>query len=80
MTPTAPTLPEDAPLGSTAARMSAQWSDGSQFTGSYVFTTPYNDDGGTFAISGDSIIINPAGLGISGDGGTTQNISVVAVQ
>ncbi len=80
VSPPAPSLPETSPLGSYVATLNAAWSDGSPFTGSFQFTAPYNDDGGTFAIAGSTLIISPGGLGVDGDGGSVQNVSVVAVQ
>ena len=44
------------------------------------FAPPYSNDGGTFALSGTNIIIDPAGPGVRADGGTVQNITVQAVQ
>ena len=48
-----------------------------------MFGAPYSDDGGTFALScmqcaTANIVVNPAGVGVMGDGGTVQNITVVA--
>jgi len=75
--PTAPTIPADTPLGTVVALLSAVWSNGAPFTGTYVLT---NDVGGTYAISGNTIIINPVGPGVSSAGGTLQNVVVIAVQ
>ncbi len=80
VSPGAPSLPDSAPLGSYVATLIASWSDGAPFTGTFQFAAPYYDDGGTFAISGNNIIISPAGLGIQGDGGSIQTVSVIAVQ
>jgi hypothetical protein len=50
-----------------------------------MFGAPYADDGGTFALSCTqcataNIVVSPAGLGLNGDGGTVQNITIVATQ
>jgi hypothetical protein len=44
------------------------------------FAPPYGDDSGRFMLSGNDIIINPNGPGVGADGGTTQNITISAVQ
>jgi hypothetical protein len=38
------------------------------------------NDRGTFAISGNNLIIDPAGPGVSADGGTVQNVTITAIQ
>jgi len=76
----APSIPETTPLGTVVAVATAKWSDGSQFTGTISFTGPNYDDGGTFALSGNKLIINPAGLGVKGDGGTVQRVNIIASQ
>lgn len=68
-----------------AATATAAWSDGPAFTGTLMFGAPYADDGGTFALSCTqcataNIVVSPAGLGLNGDGGTVQNITIVATQ
>ena len=73
-----PSIPANAPLGSVVATITASWSDGSPFTGSLSFGPPYSNDGGVFAISGNNLIVNPAGPGVSADANTTQNVTVVA--
>jgi hypothetical protein len=73
-------ISDTAPLGTYVATVTAAWSDGSPFTGTIQFTAPYYDDGGTFALSGNQLIISPLGLGVKGDGGSTQNVSLIAVQ
>jgi hypothetical protein len=67
-------------LGSAVATITATWSDGSPFTGTLSFGAPYSNDNATFAISGNNLIINPAGPGVSGDANTTQNVTIVATQ
>ena len=83
--PQMPSIPASAPLGTVVAKVTAAWSDGSAFTGTLMFGPPHADDGGTFALSCmqcamANIVINPVGLGVMGDGGTVQNLTVVATQ
>jgi hypothetical protein len=80
ISPQMPSVPDSAPVGTVVATVTAAWSDGSPFTGTLSFGPPYNDDGGTFALSGNKLIISPTGLGIMGDGGTVQNVTIVATQ
>jgi hypothetical protein len=80
--PQMPSIPASTPLGAVVATATAAWSDGSAFTGTLMFAA---DDGGTFALScmqcaTANIVVNPAGLGVAGDGGTVQNVTVVAAQ
>jgi hypothetical protein len=83
--PQMPSVQDTVPLGTTIATVTAAWSDGSSFTGTLAFGSPYADDGGTFALSCQScatanIVVSPTGLGLMGDGGTVQQITVVATQ
>jgi hypothetical protein len=78
--PPNPSIPANTPLGSVVATINATWSDGSPFTGTLSFAQPYSNDQGTFAISGNNLIINPSGPGLSGDGNTVQNVTIVATQ
>jgi hypothetical protein len=78
--PAAPSMQETAPLGSQVATIIAAWSDGSPFSGTLSFASPYLDDGGTFGMSGSNLIVSPAGAGLNGDGGTIQNVTVSATQ
>jgi hypothetical protein len=80
ISPFTPVISETAPLGTYVATVTAAWSNGSPFTGTIQFTAPYYDDGGSFALSGNQLIISPVGLGVNGDGGSTQNVSLIAVQ
>ena len=80
-----PLIPDSTPLGAVVGTMTAAWSDGSTFTGTLMFGSPYGDDNGTFALScmqcaTANIVVNPVGLGVMGDGGTVQNVTVVATQ
>jgi hypothetical protein len=78
--PTNPTTAASAPLGTVVATVTASWSDGSPFTGTLTFGSPYSNDNATFAISGNNLIINPAGPGVSADANTVQNVTIVATQ
>jgi Domain of unknown function (DUF4082) len=78
--PANPNMAATTPPGTTVATVNVTWSDGSPFTGTLGFAPPYSNDAATFALSGNSIIINPAGKGVSADRGTTQYITVQAMQ
>ena len=83
--PQMPSVQDTVPLGTVIATVTAAWSDGSPFTGTLTFGSPYADDGGTFALSCQScatanIVVSPTGLGLKGDAGTVQQITVVATQ
>jgi hypothetical protein len=78
--PPNPNISANAPADTVVATVTAAWSDGSPFTGSLGFAAPYSDDHGTFAISGNNLIINPSGPGVSADGNTTQNVTILATQ
>ena len=78
-----PSVQDAVPLGTVIAAVTAAWSDGSPFTGTLAFGSPYADDGGTFALSCQSCAtanIVVSGLGLTGDGGTVQLITVTATQ
>jgi Domain of unknown function (DUF4082) len=78
--PPNPSIASNAPVGTVVATIAATWSDGTPFTGTLSFGAPYSNDNATFAISGNSLIVNSAGPGVSADGGTTQNVTVIAAQ
>ena len=78
--PPNPAIPSTTPKGAVVAAVVVTMSDGSAFTGTLGFGPPNFDDGGTFAISGSNLIINPAGPGIGPDGGSIQYCTVVATQ
>jgi hypothetical protein len=80
LTPSNPTIPNSSPGGTVVAQINATWSDGSPFTGILGFGTPYFSDNGTFAISGNNLIIDPNGPGVGPFGNTIQNVTVVATQ
>ena len=82
--PNMPSIPSNTALGTTVAVIYVCNSDGSAFTGTLGFGPPNFDDGGVFALSGSSnpytLIVNPSGPGVGPDGGTVQNVSLVAVE
>jgi hypothetical protein len=78
--PTNPSMPANAALGTVVATITPTWSDGSPFTGTLSFARPYSNDQMVFAISGDNLIINPSGPGVSADANTVQNVTIVATQ
>ena len=75
-----PVTPASSPKGTVVATVRATWSDASQFTGTISFTAPNYGDSGTFALSGSNLVISSIGLGVSGDGGTIQRVTLVAEQ
>src|SRR5271165_6850269 len=75
-----PSITNTALLGSVVATIIPSWSDGSPFTGTLSFGPPYSNDHGTFAISGNTLIVNPSGPGVSSDANTTQQVTIVATQ
>jgi hypothetical protein len=78
--PPNPSISATAPTGTVVTTITAKWSNGSPFTGTLGFASPYSNDNGTFAISGNDLIIDPAGPGISADGGTVRNVTITAIQ
>jgi Domain of unknown function (DUF4082) len=78
--PPNPSIPANAPLGWVVATITPSWSDGSPFSGTLSFAQPYSNDQGVFAISGDNLIVNPSGPGLSADANTVQNVTMVATQ
>lgn len=78
--PPMPVVGAAASPGTLISTVRVVWTNGAPFTGTIAFTTPYGDDDGVFALSGNDIIVNPDGPGTGSDGGTTQLISVLATQ
>ncbi len=78
--PASPSIANNAPAGTVVATITAKWSNGNPFTGTLSFGAPDSNDKATFAISGNLLIVNPAGPGLSVDGGTTQFVTIVATQ
>jgi hypothetical protein len=67
-------------LSSVVTTIVPSWSNGSPFPGTLTFAPPYSNDGATFAISGNNLIINPSGSGVSSDANTTLNVTIVATE
>lgn len=78
--PPSPNVSPNSPAGTVVTTITAAWSDGTPFTGTLDFGPPYYNDGRTFAISGNKLIINPAGPGVSALGGTQRNVTITATQ
>jgi Domain of unknown function (DUF4082) len=78
--PPNPTVASNAPAGTVVATITANWSNGTPFTGTLSFGAPDSNDKATFAISGNQLIVNTAGPGLSADGGTSQLVTIVATQ
>jgi hypothetical protein len=57
-------VPDTTPRGAVVATYEVAMSDGTPFTGTVRFGAPFYDSGGVFALSGRSIVVNPAGPGI----------------
>ncbi len=71
--PPAPVLTGYTAPGTLVAKLIGTWSDGSPFTGSFIFVPPNMDHNGDFVIQGDNLVVNPAGPGIT----PTPNASFV---
>jgi Domain of unknown function (DUF4082) len=58
--PPDPSIPATAPVGTAVTTITATWSNGSPFTRTLGFrgTGTYSNDNGTFAISGNTLIVN----------------------
>ena len=81
VTPNTPEVPDTTPLGAVVATYTVAMSDGSRFTGTVQFGAPSFDAGGIFALSGNSIIVNPKGPGIGPNMTTlTDHITLEAIQ
>lgn len=78
--PPNPSIPANAPAGAVVATVSATWSDGTPFAGTLSFAPPYSNDQAVFALSGNSLIVNPSGPGVSAAANTVQNVTIVATQ
>jgi len=83
--PMPPNISSSSPLGTVVASATAAWSNGAPFTGTIGFVSPNENDGGTFALSCTrcttaNLIISPLGMGVSGDGGTVQHVTLEANQ
>jgi hypothetical protein len=75
-----PSISSSAALGSVVATIVPSWSDGSPFTGKLSIAQPNSNAQGMFHISGNNLIVNPAGPGLFAYPNTVQNVTVVATQ
>lgn len=78
--PPNPSISNTTPLGATVATIIASWGNAQPFTGTLGFGSPYSNAGNVFAISGNSLIINPSGPGVSAAGGTVEQVTITATQ
>ena len=78
--PPNPSIPANTPLGSVVATITPTWSDGGRFIETLSFGSPNSNDQGVFAISGNNLIVNTSGPGVSADANTVQNVTIVAAQ
>lgn len=79
VSPTAPTIPSTTALGATVATLAGAFSDGSAFTGSFMFVSP-NYDADTYSISGSNLIVAANGPGVGSAGGSVEHCTIEAVQ
>jgi hypothetical protein len=75
--PSSPSVSADAAVGTVVTTLMPSWSNGVPFTGTLSFASPYNTDGGLFALSGNSVVVNGS---LAALGSTTQEITVQAQQ
>ncbi len=75
--PSTPSVPANAAVGTVVTALTASWSNGTTFTGTLSFVSPYKNDGGLFALSGNNVVVNGS---LASLGGTTQEITVQAQQ
>jgi Domain of unknown function (DUF4082) len=77
--PPSPLIPNTTPKGATVATVIASWSNGQPFTGTISIAN--SNPTGVFAISNNnSLIIDPLGPGVSGAGGTVEQLTIAATQ
>jgi hypothetical protein len=78
--PKTPRIRDTAPLGTVLAGYSVRMSDGSRFTGRVRFAAPHYDSNKVFALTGDTIIVNPNGPGLGPNKTTiTRHITLETV-
>jgi hypothetical protein len=78
--PMNPSVMSSSAPGTVVTSLTAAWNNGAAFTGTYAFTTPYNNDGNLFAFD-SSAPNNVVVMGtLASLGGTTQNVTVQAQQ
>jgi hypothetical protein len=75
--PPDPAIASSAPIGTLVTTAVATWSDGSQFTGTYSFGSPYGNDGGLVMLNNGQVVVNG---NLSGLGNTDQHVTVSATQ
>jgi hypothetical protein len=78
--PSSPSVPANATVGTVVTTLAASWSNGSPFTGTLSFVPPSANDGGLFTLSGSSgntVVVNGS---LASLGNTTQRITVQATQ
>jgi hypothetical protein len=75
--PSSPSVPADATVGTVVTTLVASWSNGSSFTGALSFGSPSSNDGGLFALSGNTVVVNGS---LANFGNTTQDITAQATQ
>jgi hypothetical protein len=80
LNPPNPSISASAPASTVVTTITVAWSNGNPFTGLLGFASPYSNDRGTFAISGNNLIIDPAGPGVPADSSTIQNVTITAIQ
>jgi hypothetical protein len=74
--PAAPSLTDDAPLGTLVTNVNVAWSDGSPFTGTLGFGPPNNNDNGICVIQDHTIVLGAA----LPPGDSTQTCTITATQ
>jgi hypothetical protein len=74
--PVAPSEPDTTPVGTLIAQIIVTMTDGSPFTGSLGFGSPYFSDAGICAIQGTNLILGAA----PPRGSSTQYCTVTATQ
>jgi hypothetical protein len=74
--PSNPTIPANTPVGTVLATIVVTVSDGSTFTGSLGFGSPYQSDGGFCAIVGQTVVLGA----IPPVGASMQNCTITATQ
>ncbi len=78
VTPLMSTILDTTSPHTDVATMSAIWSDGSMFTGTFIFVAPNFDNSGHYEIVGDKIRVSS--LGVGDQGGLDDLVTVEAVQ
>jgi hypothetical protein len=72
--PAMPTIPDNTPIGTVLTHITVTMSDGSIFTGSLGFGTPYGSDSGVCALQGMEVLLGA----VPPDG--VQNCTITATQ